>query len=140
MSLPLGFTRHCLQSVCRHTRLAFELIVVDNRSTDGTGAYLAGVADAARVPVTVIANRTNQGFPAGINQGLRAARGGYLVLLNHDVVVTDVWLDQLVGLAEMIMTTEGNAKPTTKGTKYTKDENGTEGRLGIGLVGPMSNW
>src|SRR4051812_16016574 len=80
----LAFTRHCLQSVFRHTRPAFELVVVDNGSTDGTGAYLAGIADAARVPVTVIGNATNQGFPAAINQGLKAARGGYLVLLNND--------------------------------------------------------
>src|SRR5437764_9154390 len=80
----LAFTRHCLQSVFQHTRLAFELIVVDNGSTDGTGTYLAGVADAARVPVTVIANPTNLGYPATINQGLRVARGGYLVLLNND--------------------------------------------------------
>jgi len=106
----LAFTQRCLQSAFRHTRLAFELIVVDNGSTDGTGTYLAGVADAARVPVTVIANTTNQGFPAAINQGLRAARGGYLVLLNNDVVVTDGWLDQLVGLAEM-RTTEGDGWP-----------------------------
>src|ERR1051326_3926500 len=83
----LSFTRHCLQSVFRHTRLAFELIVVDNGSTDGTGAYLAGIADAAKV--TVMANTTNLGFPAAINQGLKAARGGYLVLLNNDVVLTD---------------------------------------------------
>ena len=57
--------------------------------------YVAGVQDAASVPVTVIANATNRGFPAAINQGLQVARGEYLVLLNNDVVVTDGWLDQL---------------------------------------------
>jgi GT2 family glycosyltransferase len=44
--------------------------------------------------VTVIANATNRGFPAAINQGLQYARGEYLVLLNNDVVVADDgWLD-----------------------------------------------
>ena len=52
----------------------------------------------ASVPVTVVTNTTNLGFPAAINQGLRLARGEYLVLLNNDVVVTDAWLDQLIGL------------------------------------------
>ncbi len=50
------------------------------------------------MPVTVISNRENRGFPAAINQGLQQARGEYLVLLNNDVVVTDAWLDQLVAL------------------------------------------
>jgi Glycosyl transferase family 2 len=36
------------------------------------------------------------GFPAAVNQGLRLARGEYLVLLNNDVIVTDAWLDQLI--------------------------------------------
>jgi GT2 family glycosyltransferase len=40
----------------------------------------------------------------------------------------------------MKRTTDGNGEPTTKGTKDTKVENGTEGQLGIGLVGPMSNY
>jgi len=44
------------------------LIVVVNGSTDGTSGYLAGVQDASSVPVTVIANSTNLGFPAAINQ------------------------------------------------------------------------
>ena len=152
----LAFTRHCLRSVFRHTRLAFELIVVDNGSTDGTGTYLAGIADAAPVPVTVIANATNQGFPAAINQGLRAARGMYLVLLNNDVVVTDGWLEQLVALVETGSTTEagGGRESTTEGTEnterileestktteHTRNEIGAGGRLGIGLVGPMSNY
>ena len=47
------------------------------------------------MPVTVISNSKNLGFPA-INQGLRAARGDYLVLLNNDAVVTDGWLTQLI--------------------------------------------
>jgi O-antigen biosynthesis protein len=49
----------------------------------------------AAVPVTVVTNSTNLGFPVAINQGLQLARGEYLVLLNNDVVVTDGWLDQL---------------------------------------------
>ena len=48
--------------------------------------------------MTVVTNTTNVGFPAAINQGLRLARGEYLVLLNNDVVVTDGWLDQLIAL------------------------------------------
>ena len=92
------FTRGCLQSLFRYTRAPWELIVVDNGSTDDTRAYLAGVQDATSVPVTVVANATNLGFPAAINQGLQLAQGEYLVLLNNDVVVTDAWLDQLTVL------------------------------------------
>ena len=94
----LGFTQQCLATLKEVTRPAYELIVIDNGSNDGTAAYLAGVRDMASVPVTVITNTTNVGFPAAINQGLRLARGEYLVLLNNDVVVTDGWLDQLIAL------------------------------------------
>ena len=79
----------------------WELIVVDNGSTDGTGTYLAGLRDMSTVPVTVVSNATNVGFPAAINQGLRLARGEYLVMLNNDVVVTDGWLDQLITLTRL---------------------------------------
>ncbi|HKI18175.1 MAG TPA: glycosyltransferase, partial [Isosphaeraceae bacterium] len=92
------FTHLCLQGLFRYTRAPWELIVVDNGSTDDTAAYLAGVRDATSVQVTVVANATNLGFPAAINQGLQLACGEYLVLLNNDVVVTDGWLDQLIAL------------------------------------------
>jgi GT2 family glycosyltransferase len=136
----LEFTRHCLRAVFRHTRRAFELVVIDNGSNDGTGAYLAGVQDASAAPVTVISNARNVGFPAAINQGLLAARGEYLVLLNNDAVVTDGWLEQLIALAEMKVATEGDGEQTTKDSKHTKNEMSTRGHLGIGLVGPMSNY
>ncbi len=109
----LEFTRQCIAALVRHTRRPWELIVVDNGSTDGTAFYLSGVQDAAAVPVIVISNKENRGFPAAINQGLQQARGEYLVLLNNDVVVTDAWLDQLIALAEMRVESgaEGNPPP-----------------------------
>src|SRR5262249_3004749 len=93
------FTQYCIQSLFRHTHHPWELIVIDNGSTDDTAAYLFGVQDASPLPVTIIANKANLGFPAAINQGLHAARGDYLVLLNNDTVVTDGWLNQLIALA-----------------------------------------
>ena len=70
----LEFTRQCIAVAQGHTRQPWELIVIDNGSTDHTDIYLAGVRDGAAVPVTVISNSTNRGFPAAINQGLKAAR------------------------------------------------------------------
>ncbi len=114
----LEYTRFCLPALVRHTRPPWELIVIDNGSTDGTGIYLAGVQDVAPVPVTVVSNAQNMGFPAAVNQGLKVARGDYLVLLNNDAVVTDGWLSQLIALAEM------DSELTTKHTKDTKGGNG----------------
>ena len=94
----IQFTQQCFAALKQHTRRAWELIVIDNGSTDGTAAYLAGVRDMASVPVTVVTNTTNLGFPAAINQGLRLYQGEREVFLNNDVVVTDAWLDQLIGL------------------------------------------
>jgi glycosyltransferase involved in cell wall biosynthesis len=96
---PLEVTRRCITTLRRHTWQPWELIVVDDGSSDETSSYLESVRDAAAVPVTVIADGESRGLPAAINQGLRAARGEYLVVLNNDVVVTDGWLGQLIALA-----------------------------------------
>src|SRR5580658_3350660 len=106
----LEFTRHCVKSLIRHTAPRWELIVINNGSTDGTADYFAGVQDVSPVPVTIITNATNRGFPAAINQGLQYARGEYLVLLNNDVVVTDGWLEQLIALASTRANTQSAVK------------------------------
>ena len=105
----------------RQTGPNWELIVVNNGSTDGTADYLAGVQDASPVPVTVIANATNRGFPAAINQGLQYARGEYLVLLNNDVVVTDGWLGQLIGLARQSLPRESEGDRRETGESMDTD-------------------
>jgi FkbM family methyltransferase len=87
----LAYTRRCLESIRRHTDEPYELIVVDNGSTDGTADYLRAQPD-----VTLIENRTNAGFPAACNQGIRAATGQQILLLNNDTLVTPCWLRRLL--------------------------------------------
>jgi GT2 family glycosyltransferase len=91
----LAFTRLCLQSVLAHTDGdGFELVVVDNGSSDGTPAYLARLAESdARV--RVLLNGANMGFAPACNQGLALAGGDHLVLLNNDTMVAPGWLDGL---------------------------------------------
>jgi GT2 family glycosyltransferase len=83
----LVFTRMCLESVLWGTRRpAYELLVVDNASTDGTTAYLGRLA-REHANVRVILNAENAGFAVACNQGLAEARGDLLVLLNNDTLV-----------------------------------------------------
>jgi O-antigen biosynthesis protein len=56
----LEYTRQCVAALTRHTRAPWESIFIDNGSADGTKDYLAGVQDAAAVPVTVIANANTE--------------------------------------------------------------------------------
>lgn len=106
----LEVTRLCLDSVFRHSR-GFEVIVVDNGSTDGTVAYLQALA-AVHPNLKLVLNRINRGFAAGCNQGIAVAGGDYVLLLNNDTVVSDGWLDGLLAVAA---------------------------QNGVGLVGPRTN-
>jgi GT2 family glycosyltransferase len=91
----LAFTRLCLHSVLANSGAdGFELIVVDNGSSDGTAPYLARLAERdARV--RVLLNGANVGFAPACNQGLALASGDHLVLLNNDTLVPPGWLDGL---------------------------------------------
>jgi GT2 family glycosyltransferase len=106
----LAFLRLCLESVLAFTAQAFELIVVDNVSSDGTLQYLARLSE--RNPnVRLIANDSNRGFAAGCNQGAAVARGDVLLLLNDDAAVAPHWLRPL--LAHLRAPGVGMVGPTT---------------------------
>jgi GT2 family glycosyltransferase len=91
----LLYTRMCVETVLANTNgLPFELIVVDNASSDGSRDYLAELA-ARDVRVSLLANEENVGCPAACNHGLAAARGDCLVLLNSDTMVPPGWLSRL---------------------------------------------
>jgi GT2 family glycosyltransferase len=92
----LTYTRNCLTSIFTKTRYPnYEIIVVDNGSTDGTPAYLTQLSQA-RADLEVIVNDQNLGFARANNQGIAASTGRYIVLLNNDTLVTRGWLGGLV--------------------------------------------
>jgi ATP-binding cassette subfamily B protein len=92
----LACTRLALESVLANTEEPpYELVAVDNGSAEETRTYLE-VLDARNRHVRVIRNDDNRGFAAACNQGLAAAAGEILVLLNNDTVVPPGWLSGLV--------------------------------------------
>ena len=90
----LEYTKKCLQSIVKYTSVPYELILVDNGSTDGTQAFLKEYSKK-HTACTVILNESNRGFAGGNNQGIAAAKGDYILLLNNDVIVTRDWLKRL---------------------------------------------
>ena len=82
--------RACLLSLTRQSLSGFETIVVDNGSTDGS-AEMAEREFAVRV----IRNSQNRGFCAANNQGIAAARGEFIALLNNDAEAEPAWLAEL---------------------------------------------
>jgi len=88
--------RECLRSIYAQTRCAFEIIVVDNASRDGTVEMLRAEFPAVRV----IVNATNVGFAKAMNQALRVSQGRYALLLNNDTVVLSNALDRLVAFVD----------------------------------------
>jgi len=89
--------RKCLASVLAETAgISFEVIVVDNGSTDGS----AEMVRHEFPQVTLIGNQDNRGFAAANNQGMRVARGRYVLLLNSDTVVLDGAIQKTVAFAD----------------------------------------
>ncbi len=85
------YTRQCLESLRFLTDEPYELIVVDNGSTDGTLDWLRSQSD-----VKLIENADNRGFPAAVNQGFAVAQGKQILLLNNDTLLTTGWLKRLL--------------------------------------------
>lgn len=109
----LHLTKECLISIEKNTGYNnYEVILVDNASTDGTRDFLRKNY-FNKVGYKVILNDSNLGFSGGNNIGLEAATGDTLVILNNDTFVGPFWLDGLVKSLN----------------KYKK----------LGIVGPVTN-
>jgi GT2 family glycosyltransferase len=91
-------TLECLRSVFAQTRRPFELIVVDNASSDGSAAAIA-----AEFPqIQLSAESVNHGFAKANNMAVAHANGEYLLLLNPDTVVLDGAVDRLLDFARRV--------------------------------------
>lgn len=107
----LDYNMQCIQSIREYTEEgSYEIIIVDNGSTDGTREWLKKQSD-----LKLVFPDENTGFPKGCNLGIEAARKeNDILLLNNDIVVTPKWLYNL------------------KTCLYSSND--------IGAVGPITNY
>ena len=89
--MRLNLLPTCLQALRRQTYRDFETIVVDDCSTDGSSWFVGHVYPEVRL----IALEKNRGFAPAVNEGIRAARGDGIVLLNNDTEPDPRWLEEL---------------------------------------------
>jgi len=108
----INLTKDCIESIYNYTDYPnWELVVVDNGSTDGTREYLT-TAKTNYPNLYCIFNDSNLGFAKANNIGIRSRSSDIIILLNNDTVVTKGWVSRFVD--------------------YLKDPQ-------IGIVGPVTN-
>ena len=82
------------ENLAKHTKQSFELIVIDNASTDPSASFFESVG------ARVIRNPGNYSYPVSQNQGIAIARGEWLAFLNNDIIVSEGWDETLIANAE----------------------------------------
>jgi len=92
----IHMTTNCVYSLLKILKdYDWEIIFVDNQSTDGTQEWLRFLEN--KYPnVKVLINNQNLGYAASINRGLKIATGKYIWLLNNDTIVNETSLNGLI--------------------------------------------
>lgn len=90
------FLKDCLDSLFDQSFRDFDVVLVDNNSSDGSIELVKSLYPE----VEVIRNKANLGFARAVNQGIAKASGNYIVLLNNDTVLEREWLASLVEAAD----------------------------------------
>jgi len=89
-------TLACIESVKSETQTPFEVIVIDNASSDGSAEAIA----QSHPDITLIPEKINHGFGPAHTVALKHARAPWILLLNPDTVVLDAALDKLLAFAK----------------------------------------
>lgn len=98
----LFFSKQTIESVLNNTKYAnYEVIIIDNGSTDGTVKYLKSIERRPHIR-RVIYLKTNHGKGKAANQGFLISKGDYIVGLDDDVVAPKGWLTKMVKAIDLI--------------------------------------
>ncbi len=133
----LGHNTLFLEGVRRYTTSPYELIVIDNHSTDGSAEFFE--ANGCRV----IRNGLNLCYPESMNLGIRHSTGNYVCLINNDLYVGPNWNGLLVAEMERLGLDTASPlglemMPTPTLTAWMQDRWATigRGRLSSGKTTP----
>jgi GT2 family glycosyltransferase len=122
-----SYLDNCITSVLKNTYPNFEILLVDNASTD-LSVKNAMETFGADTRLRLIQSSTNLGFSGGNNLGFTYAKGDYIVFLNNDTIVDSQWLthlvnamqtDESIGLAQSTILMIDGQKIQTAGWLYS---------------------
>ncbi len=115
------YTKKCVESVLKNSSYPYELILINNGSSDSTSQYLKKLRPKFEFlkKVSIIDFKKNLGVAKALNTGILKSSGRYVCYINNDVIVTKYWLEGLVyALNE-------NKKNAVAGTMFNPFENKT---------------
>ncbi len=123
----IGINTLFLEGIRRYTTGSYEVVVVDNHSTDGSAEFFE--SNGCRV----IRNSSNLCYPESMNLGIRNSKGDYLCLINNDIYVGPNWDVLLIQALERfgldVITPLGmEMMPTRELTAYMQDRWASIGR------------
>ena len=91
-----SFLSQCIDSLVAQSHKDFEIIFVDNGSSDGSIEFVKKNYPT----VKVVALDINSGFTGGNNTGLRYATGQYIALVNNDAILAHDWLENMIAVLD----------------------------------------
>ena len=91
------FVEDCLNSLLNQTFKDYELIILDDCSTDKTTEILD------QKNVEYHKNKENLGFPGNLNKGIRMANGEYIMIVDHDMIYDENYLSDMMSCQQDIM-------------------------------------
>jgi len=99
------YTKQCIDSVLKHTNINYELILINNGSSDGTKKYFNNLNKQLKPKgklknITILQFKENLGVSKSLNLGISKSIGKYVCYLNNDVIVTTDWLKKMVKVAK----------------------------------------
>jgi GT2 family glycosyltransferase len=90
------YLKQCIESIKTQTIKSFEIIIIDNHSTDTSLENIRLYDD-----IKIVCNPYNFGFAMGQNQGIRLASGKYILALNFDIIMERTFLEEMVSVMKL---------------------------------------
>lgn len=85
-------TEECLAAVLAQSHTELEIFLINN----GSNQMLEEVTSISDERVTLLVGEINKGYAAGNNDGIRLSQGEYVVVINNDVILPDLWIEKML--------------------------------------------